>query len=114
LIEFIPRNLISPIVVIVCVVVYLEYFEEINEDLIGDLPAIYNIRVSLGLKSLLECSVGGDTSILSIVFLECFIYSHLSCLRELTQDGSHKLLNGDRAIIIRVEGLEEGLNVLVF
>ena len=81
----------------------LKYLKEINEYLIRDLSAIHNIGVSLGIKCLLESSVGGYSTVLSIIFLEDFINSQFPALLKLTEDSIHKLGNRYKTIVISIE-----------
>ena len=71
--EFVFRDLICSVVLVVSVVMNFEDLKEVNEDLIGDFSAIDHIRVSPSVKGLLKSPVGSNATVLSVILSESFI-----------------------------------------
>ena len=91
-----------------------EDFKEVNENLIGDFSAIDHIWMSLSIKSLLKSPVRSNTTVLSVVLFENFIYRDFSVRDQVSEDTVHEFIYRYHSIIVSVEGGEESLNVSIF
>jgi hypothetical protein len=93
------------------VVMDLEDFKEVNEDLVRYLSAINDIRVSLGIECLSESSIGSYPSSLCIKFLKSLLNRHLSLRIQLSKNSIHEFLNRNGAVSVTIEVAEESLNI---